>query len=273
MTRGFSLVEVLISMALTVTLASAIMGLVVSGQRIARVQPEAADQQQRTRIAVQTIAQDLARAGAGLDAGSRAGSVQQFFGALVPSIDDGVTVWYVSSREAQATLAASAGPGSNLLTLAAGPVCPASQPACAFTPASTAILFDSSGCHDVVRLDAVGTATLQLHAALNGCTYAPGASVAQAQVRTYRVDGTVRQLIRRDEATGIDAPVLDGVDAMTVDYFDDAASAYPTPIDPAVAPRSVRRVRVTLRFAANARDTVPDLIVSFDVTPSNLNLR
>lgn len=273
MTRGFSLVELLISMALTVTLTGGIMGLVVSGHRIARVQPEAADQQQRTRVAVQALAQDLSHAGAGLDAGARAGSLQQFFGSLTPSIDGGITVWYVSAPEAQAALAATAGPGSNLLALAANTICPVSQFACAFTPSTTGILFDSSGCHDVVRIDGTGTSALQLHSPLNGCTYAPGASIARGEVRTYRVDVAARELIRRDEATGIDVPVLDGVDAMSIDYFDDAASPHPAPIDPASAPRAVRRVRVTLRLAPNARDTVSDLLVAFDVTPPNLNLR
>src|SRR5215471_16778465 len=139
MTRGFSLVELLVSMALMVTLTGGIMGLVLSGQRIARVQPEAADQQQRTRLAVQAIAQDIALAGAGLDTGDRAGSLQQFFAALTPSIDGGITVWYVSGREAQATLAGSAGPGSTMLTLAATPVCAAPQFTCAFSPSTTGL--------------------------------------------------------------------------------------------------------------------------------------
>jgi hypothetical protein len=272
MMRGFMLVEALISMALTVTLMMAVMGLVTSGHRIARLQPEAADQQQRTRIGVQALAQDIAHAGKGLDTGLRAGPLPQFFGALTPSSDGGITIWYVSSREAQATLASSAGPGSSVLSLAPNALCPPAQSACAFAPATTGILFDASGCHDVVRIDATYTAALQLHAPLTGCTYAPGASIAQGEVRTYRVDSAARQLIRRDEATGIDVPVLEGVAEMRIEYFDEAVSATPVPVDPTLAPRSIRRIRVTLRFAAGPRDTVPDLVVSFDVTPANLSL-
>jgi prepilin-type N-terminal cleavage/methylation domain-containing protein len=270
MTRGFSLVEVLVSMALLVTLMAGVVGLVVSGQRIARVQPEIADQQQRARMAVQALSQDISHAGAGLDTGERAGSLQRFFGSLVPSLDGGVTVWYVSAREAQAALAASAGPGSSLLTLASTTVCPAPQFACAFAPSTTGILFDSTGCHDVVRIDATGAATLQLHTPPNGCPYSPGASIAQGEVRTYRIDPLARQLFRRDESTGIDAPVLDGIDAMTIEYYGDTTAAYPAPLDPALDPRGVRRVRITLRFAPNARDAGADLVVSFDVTPPNL---
>jgi prepilin-type N-terminal cleavage/methylation domain-containing protein len=271
-TSGFSLVEVLIAMALMVTFTGAVMRLVLSGQTIARVQPEAADQQQRTRVALQSLAQDVARAGSGLDAGPYAGSLQQFFAALTPSGDGGVTIWYVSSRETQATLASGAGAGTGELTLAANRICPAGQSACAFSPASTGILFDAGGCHDVLRIDAAGASALQLRAPPAACTYPPGSAVAQGEVRTYHVNVAARQLLRRDEATGIDLPVLDGVDAMTVDYYDDAASSNPAPIDPVISPRAIRRVRITLRFGANARGAVPDLVVFLDVAPVNLAL-
>jgi type II secretory pathway pseudopilin PulG len=269
---GFSLVEMLISMALMVTLTGAVMRLVISGQTMARVQPEAADQQQRTRVALQAFASDVARAGAGLDAGARAGPLQQFFASLAPSFDGGITIWYVGNRDAQATLASAAGPGVVQLTLAANGVCPPAQPACAFAPDTTVMLFDGSGCHDVLRVDAVTATAIDVRAP-PACTYGPGSSVAEGEVRSYRADPAARQLLRRDEATGIDLPVLDGVDAMDVDYFDDAVSANPAPIDPAFNPRAIRRVRVTLRFAAAQRGLVPDLMVAIDVTPPNLLLR
>jgi type II secretory pathway pseudopilin PulG len=270
-TRGFSVVEMLISLALMVTLTGAIMQLVLSGQRMARVQPEAADQQQRTRVALQAFARDIARAGAGLDTGIRAGPLRQFFASLTPSFDGGITIWYVSSREAQATIASAAGPSTTQLTLAPNGVCPPAQPACAFTAGTTAILFDSSGCHDVLRIDAVTPASIQVRAPPS-CAYGVGSSIAQGEVRTYRVDRASRQLIRRDEATGIDLPVLDGVDAMDVDYFDDVVGSNPAPVDPASS-AAIRRLRARMRFASLPGGLVPDLVVAIDVTPSNLVLR
>ena len=44
-TSGFSLVELLIAMAVMVTFAGALMSLVLAGESIARMQPEAADVQ------------------------------------------------------------------------------------------------------------------------------------------------------------------------------------------------------------------------------------
>ena len=53
---GFTLVEVLIATAIMTVVGCAFVSLIVSAQSIARLQPEAADQQQRARMAVQALA-------------------------------------------------------------------------------------------------------------------------------------------------------------------------------------------------------------------------
>ena len=83
--RGFTLVELLIAMAVMVTFSGALMSLILAGQTLARVQPEAADVQQRARIALQTLGADLARAGAGLDRGAQAGPLVRYFPPIGPS--------------------------------------------------------------------------------------------------------------------------------------------------------------------------------------------
>jgi len=70
---GFTLVELLIATAIMTTVSGAFVSLILSAQSIARTQPEAADQQQRARMAVQALAADVARAGGGLDRGANAG--------------------------------------------------------------------------------------------------------------------------------------------------------------------------------------------------------
>ena len=97
---GFSLVELLIAMAMMVTFSSAVMALILAGQSMARMQPEAADVQQRGRIALQTLGAELAVAGAGLDRGPLGGPLAQYFSPVLPSADGGITVWYVSGRAA-----------------------------------------------------------------------------------------------------------------------------------------------------------------------------
>lgn len=251
---GFSLVELLIAMAVMVTFAGALMSLVLAGETIARMQPEAADVQQRARIALQTLGAELGLAGAGLDGGPQAGPLSQYFAPIGPSFDGGLTIWYISSREAQTTLAAPLLPGATDAAIQSAPHCPPSDPACAFVPASTAIVFDDRGCRDALRIDAVTATSLQVRAGSRACAYQAGAAVAQGEVRTYRVDPVTRQLLRRDEATGINMPVLDSVAALTVEYLDGG-----------------RLARLTLRIAAGIPNPrVPDLVLSYDVRPPNL---
>jgi prepilin-type N-terminal cleavage/methylation domain-containing protein len=254
---GFSLVELLIAMAVMVTFSGALMSLILAGESMARMQPEAADVQQRARVALQTLGAELALAGAGLDRGPQSGALAQYFLPVEQSSDGGLTIWYVSGREAQTTLAAALAPGATDAPIQAAAHCPLSDPGCAFTAGSTAIVFDGHGCRDVLRIDAVTATSLRVRAGSRACGYAPGAAIAEGEVRTYRLDAGTRQLLRRDEATGISVPVFDNITAMNVEYLQGA-----------------RHLRVTLRLAAATPSArVPDLEVSCDVMPPNLQGR
>jgi prepilin-type N-terminal cleavage/methylation domain-containing protein len=254
---GFSLVELLMAMAVMATVSGAVLSLLMAGQSIARTQPEAADVQQRARVALQTLGAELALAGAGLDRGPRAGALAQYFPPIEPSGDGGVTIWYLSDRDAQTTLAAPLAPGATAAAIQRAARCPDADPGCAFSQGSTAIVFDGRGCRDVLRIDGVTATSLQVRAGSRACAYAQGDAVAQGEVRTYRVDAGTRQLLRRDEATGLSVPVLDNVTAMTVEYLEGR-----------------RRIRVTLRLApASPSPLAPELELSCDVMPPNLQGR
>ena len=244
--RGFTLIELLIAMAVMVTFSGALLSLILAGQTLARIQPEAADVQQRARIALQTLGAELARAGAGLDRGALAGPLVRHFAPIGPSPDGGLTIWYVTSRDGQSTLTAPLAPGATDALVASG----------VFTAASTAIVFSAGGCRDVLRVDTTTATVLQLRAGSRTCAYAAGAAIAQGEVRTYLVDAAARQLLRRDEATGLSVPVLDNVTAMSVDYLEDG-----------------RRVRVALHLTPAMPDPrVPDFEIALDVMPPNLQL-
>lgn len=245
---GFSLVELLIAMALMVTFGAAVLPLILAGQSMARMQPEAADAQQRARIVLQTLGAEFALAGAGLDHGSRRGPLAAYFRPVTAAAGDGITLWYVSRRLAQTTLAGPLAQGANAVVV---------DDATSFADASTAIVFADGGCHDVLRVDAVAGAILQIRPATRMCPYDAGASVAQGEVRTYRVDPVSRQLLRRDEATGISVPILDNVSGLSVEYLEASA-----------------RARVTLRVtAAVANPLVPDLEVMHEFLLPNLQVR
>jgi hypothetical protein len=228
--------------------------LVVAGQSIARLQPEAADLQQRARIATQVLATELARAGAGIDAGPWAGPLAGRLPVISPSADGGMTIRYVSAPGAQGTLAAPLEPDAVGAAIAVDPSCAASG--CGFADDTTALLFDDSGCHDLARIEAVAATALALRAATRSCAYAAGAAIAQGEVRTYRVDPVTRQLLRRDEATGLSVPLVDNVASMTLDLLD-----------------AGRQIRLALRLAPAVLLQVPDLVVTFDARPPNLQER
>jgi prepilin-type N-terminal cleavage/methylation domain-containing protein len=249
---GFSLIEMVVAMGVMTTCAAATLSLTLAGQSIARRQPEAADQQQRARTTIQTLGAELALAGAGLDRGPRAGVLSWYFTPVSASPDGGLTIWYVLPGPGQAALADPLDPAATTASIDSGAVCPVAQPACAFTAATTAIVFDTAGCHDLARVDDVNAAGLVLRAGVRGCAYAAGSPIALGSVRTYRVDAASQQLLRRDEATGAVQPVMDKVAAMAVDVAD-----------------SGRRVRLTLRIVS-ALFQLPDLVITLDVAPPNL---
>ena len=252
---GFTLVEILVAMAVMTTSAGVLLSLIVAGQRLARMQPEAADQQQRARIAIETLGGELERAGAGLDRGPRAGPLSRYFAPLTATADGGVTVWYASPGGGQATIARALSPVATEVLVDSAGSCAAPNEACGFSAGKTAILIDDSGCHDVARIEDVASSALVLRATARGCSYDPGAWIGEGEVRTYRVDAPARQLFRRDEATGISLPVLDNVASMTPEWSADG-----------------RRMRITLRLSSTLLH-MPDLVVALDAAPPNLQER
>jgi prepilin-type N-terminal cleavage/methylation domain-containing protein len=68
---GFSLVELMVAMTVTLIVSAAIYGLLTSGSEAFRREPEIADRQQNIRVAMDVIARDVFNAGAALPAFSQ----------------------------------------------------------------------------------------------------------------------------------------------------------------------------------------------------------
>jgi prepilin-type N-terminal cleavage/methylation domain-containing protein len=64
--RGFSLVELMMAMTITLVFSGAVYGLLTSGSNAFRREPELAERQQNIRVAMDLIARDVFNAGAGL---------------------------------------------------------------------------------------------------------------------------------------------------------------------------------------------------------------
>jgi len=63
---GYSLVELMVAMVITLVVSGAIYGLLTSGGNAFRREPEVADRQQNIRIAMDLISRDIANAGSGM---------------------------------------------------------------------------------------------------------------------------------------------------------------------------------------------------------------
>lgn len=63
--RGFSMVELMVAMVITLVVSGAIYGLLTTGGNAFRREPEVADRQQNIRIAMDAIARDIENAGGG----------------------------------------------------------------------------------------------------------------------------------------------------------------------------------------------------------------
>ena len=64
--RGFSMIELMVAMAITLVVSGAIYGLLTTGGNAFRREPEVADRQQNIRIAMDSIARDVESAGGGM---------------------------------------------------------------------------------------------------------------------------------------------------------------------------------------------------------------
>jgi prepilin-type N-terminal cleavage/methylation domain-containing protein len=64
--RGFSLIELMVAMTVTLIVSGAIYGLIAGGQSAFRREPELSDRQQNIRVAMDMMLRDIANAGSGM---------------------------------------------------------------------------------------------------------------------------------------------------------------------------------------------------------------
>jgi len=156
--RGFSLVEMLVAVAISVATFGLLFQAAARGQRVARAQPEAADAQQRLRVAVEMLRRDLLAAGAGPSDGADTGPLDRFFPSIVPArtgarnadleltyFSDRITIFAVPEGGVAARLVSNmAVVSSDVPVDAALPGCPSSG-LCGFTAGTRSAIFDATG--------------------------------------------------------------------------------------------------------------------------------
>lgn len=236
---GFSLVELLIALGLSVAITSAVFGMLADANGAFQAQPERHDVEQRLRAGSDALVRDL------LASGRTGGGVGPYEGRRqapvvypyrlgrrspdAPGVVDPtkLTVWSVSASGPQATAATALPVGSGSVTLSPGPLCPPADAACGFRAGTTMLALAAGGVWDVYTVSAVtgSVLTLQHNLRDTASVYPAGTWLAEAVVRTYflKTDrvSAVPQLVRYDAGAGADVPVVDHVAGLRFELFGD----------------------------------------------------
>ncbi len=244
--RGYALLEILIAAAIASALLGVLFQFAVSAQAVVGAQGEAADVQQRLRVALENLRHDLMLAGAGVSRGPARGPLVNVFPPIVPARlgatgadpelsfhDDRITIVYVPDARAQSVLAAAmAGAGSPLSIDGSAPGC-APATACSFAPGDDVLVFEpagAGGAHERFVVAAVDTARgLLTPAQPLSRPYARGSAVVVLVQRTYHLDRIGKRLMTYD-GVRTDLPLVDHVVDLHFAYYGDPrAEAVPAP--------------------------------------------
>jgi hypothetical protein len=233
--RGFSLIESLVAVALTLTVMSVVFALVTPNAHVSSAQPEAMDMQQRARVASDLISRDLFMAGAGASAGPQAGPLVAYFAPIIPrrigltgadpftvARRDALSIAYVPVTASQTTLGTAMSPGATTLDVDALPNCPIGRAVCGLQEGQSALVFDDLGHFDFFAIRAVrtGAADVQHLDSAPNWSYDEDDFVAQGDLHTYYFDAVNRQLRHYDGYLS-DVVVADNVVDVAFEYFGD----------------------------------------------------
>jgi prepilin-type N-terminal cleavage/methylation domain-containing protein len=227
--RGFTFVELLVTMALGAIVVSAVAVLVMNTERLARTQSADVDAQQRARVIAQVLSRDLRLTGAGVDRGPMSGPLSRSFSPVLPrrvgriradDIDvargDAITLIHVPDTMLQTVLATSDSPASGRIELSR---CAAGAIACPVTKGATLAVFEPQGRVDLVGVLSTGGGSTQVRVLGSSAgSFDAGATVAEVVIRGYYFDAAQGQL-RLYDGDGSDQPVVDGVAALSFEYF------------------------------------------------------
>lgn len=236
--KGYSLIELLISTMIMVVVTAAVFQVVNPSQATSQVQPEVQDMQQRMRVAADSLFKDLVMAGAGPYQGSVTGSLMGFFAPILPRRNgyvnpdpattartDAITLMYIPNSYSQTTISQAMPISSVELKVNNQPNCPQGQQLCGFTIGQTVVIFDTTGTFDTFTITQVqnSAGNLQHREQSLSSAYAAGASVTQVESHTYYLDATAKQLMQYNGGTDAPVPVADNVVGLQFDYYGDPA--------------------------------------------------
>ncbi|MCX6542944.1 MAG: hypothetical protein NTV05_00860 [Acidobacteria bacterium] len=239
---GFTLVEFIVSAAVTLVAVSLAVVLVIPATGAFQSLPEAADLQQRIRVAADALRSDLTSAGGGFSLGwGAAGALT--WPAVLPCRWTGVPLSSVAGGCARAdsiTLLSMASEAPQALTdvvvndpvlpigLVPASACTLERAACRLHAGSLMLIADGTSAFDLFTATAVSPDGGQVTHASNPLSgfYAAGALVGEVSARSYYravESATGIPQLRRSEGAGLSLPVVDHVVSLSFQYFGDPA--------------------------------------------------
>lgn len=236
---GFTLVEVLAALTITVVLAGAVAAIVVPSHDSFRTQPALADLQQRLRVSVEALTSDLRAAGRGPINGLDGLPL----GAVVPPVlpcriglrradapgavrDDTLSVVSAAAgAPAAKTHDEFTGP-SGRIALDLVPGCAVGSASCGFEEGMSVVLLDTSGQWGLFGVSAVvgNLLDIQARGPTNGRRYSAGSWLVPVEVAVYYLQPAVAPdgpVLARYDASQSDLPLADHVVALSFEYFGD----------------------------------------------------
>jgi hypothetical protein len=245
--RGFTLVELLISMFVMIGITAAIFSMTDPARGTFRQQPEVSDMQQRLRVGTSYVSSDLMMAGAGAPGGGaimgalmnflapvqplRLGMINSDLGSGVLYRPDAITIMYVPPDAPYTTIREDMPQPSSELKVYDQVNCPTTSSLCGFHDGQRAIIFDDEGSFDDFTITHVQDtpAHLQHNKSIPGNTlskrYAAGSRVAVLTMHTIYLNADTNQLMVYD-GDQVDSALVDNVVDLRFEYFGDPRPAF-----------------------------------------------
>jgi Tfp pilus assembly protein PilW len=231
---GFTFVELLVASAIAVAMTGAMIELARAAQAASAIVSDAADVQQKMRVAAEAIQHDLSMAGAGSALPSGGGPLAQFVPAVRPAVGiagdsdltfaaDRVTVLYMPATGADADVVSAT---SAALSIGGTPSCTRSA-TCGFQDGMRAIVVDRGAPgrgYDVFTVaDAsAGSLTRKSDEGSFSTMYTSTGHVAEVVAHSYYLDRSDASNVRLMRGDGRSAfALVDGVRDLRFTYYAD----------------------------------------------------
>ena len=227
--RGFSLVELLVSLAVCAVLSAAVAGLVPPARAAFDAAPAVLDLQQRGRTGVEAFAAAIRSASSDVASARELGTLRRVLPAVIPlspladsSAFEALYVVTPVFNASQGMLDRDQPGAPGALTLAGGPGCPAVGDVCGFTPGAVAAIADGSGRFDVFTVASTDASRREITPLLPfPSAYPAGSLVVEVDAHHFRLDDQAdgsRSLVRETPG-GATQPIVDNVAAMGIELW------------------------------------------------------